>query len=233
MNIENGSQDEIQTIAQVAISTLDPNLSTKFVTIIGFLCGHPELASPLRGKKPHTFPSEAYISRKAQEFVTGRKAKQPGIPQTKQDLIVAEILQHYFDVPQADLKRADELHRRSMAAENMVGNLLERYLATVMEPEGYIWCSGSLVRAVDFVKQPSPSNDEWTLLQIKNRDNSENSSSSSIRKGTTIHKWFRSFSTKERTNWEEFPDSSIREHVSESGFRQFVADFLHVHRTAQ
>ena len=233
MNIENGSQDEIETNAQVAISNLAPNLSHKFVTIIRFLRGHPELASPLRGKKPHTFPSEAYISRKAQEFVTGREVKQLGIPQTKQDSIVAEILQHYFDVPQADLKRADDLHRRSMAAENMIGNLLERYLASVMEPEGYVWCSGSLVRAVDFVKEPSSSNDAWILLQIKNRDNSENSSSASIREGTTIQKWFRSFSMKERTNWEKFPDSSIREHVSESGFRRFVAHFLHVNRRAQ
>jgi len=232
MNIEYGSQDQIQTIAQVAISKLDPSLSRKFIGIMRFLESNREFATPSGRKNLVLFPSEAYIARKAQQFVKGRTAKHPGIPQTSHDLIVDEILQHYFDVPQADLKRAEELHRMSMAAENIIGELLERYLATVMEPEGYIWCSGTLVRAVDFIKEPADAHASWTLLQIKNRQNSENSSSASVRKGTTINKWFRTFSMKNRTNWEQFPDRSIREKVSEAGFRQFVADFLRMQRTA-
>ena len=67
---------------------------------------------------------------------------------------------------------------------------------------------------------------EWRLLQIKNRDNSENSSSMAIRKGTSIEKWFRSFSKKTDTNWDQFPDENVKGLVSEEGFRAFVREYL-------
>ncbi len=72
-------------------------------------------------------------------------------------------------------------HRQAMAAENLLGSLLERYLASILEPHGWVWCAGNTVRSVDFL---SP--DLGVALQVKNRDNSENSSSSAIRRGTTI-----------------------------------------------
>ena len=51
-----------------------------------------------------------------------------------------------------------------MAAENNIGLLLERFIASVLEPIGWIWCSGSAVRAVDFIEPNT-----GILLQIKNR----------------------------------------------------------------
>lgn len=51
---------------------------------------------------------------------------------------------------------------------------------------GWIWCNGNVLRAIDFC-----SSDGAVLLQIKNKSNTENSSSSAIRTGTTIEKWYR------------------------------------------
>ena len=213
-------------LARTTMDQVDPKCSPQFSTIILFLLHQPDFASTLRGRNPATFPSSAYITKKAQDFASGRAPQAPGVPKTIQDQVVSEILRHYFNVPSHELRRAEELHRLSMAAENMIGNLLERYLASVMEPRGYVWCAGSIVRAVDFVKPPVSSGGDWTLLQVKNRDNSENSSSASVRKGTSINKWFRSFSAQDRTNWGAFPDLELRPSVSESGFRAFVSSFL-------
>jgi hypothetical protein len=113
-----------------------------------------------------------------------------------------------------------------MGAENLVGDLLERYLASVMEPRGWIWCSGAMVKAVDFVKSPTQVGEKWRMLQVKNRDNSENSSSSAIRAGTNIEKWFRTFSKKTGSNWDKFPDPTFRTLLSEAAFKAFVRDYL-------
>lgn len=218
--------DNVLQLARNSMNQVNPRWSAQYVTIVRFLLHQPEFASPLRGRNPATFPSAAYFTKKAHDFASGRAPQAPGVPKTIQDQVVSEILQHYFNVPPNELRRADELHRLSMAAENMIGNLLERYLASVMEPRGYVWCAGSIVRAVDFVKPPVSSGGDWMLLQVKNRDNSENSSSASVRKGTSINKWFRSFSAQDRTNWDAFPDLELRGRVSESAFRAFVSSFL-------
>lgn len=78
-------------------------------------------------------------------------------------------------------------HVLYMSAENMNGAILEEYLASVLEEYGWLWCAGSTLRAVDFCKPGNP----YILLQVKNKYNTENSSSSAIRKGTEIQKWHR------------------------------------------
>jgi SinI restriction endonuclease len=83
-----------------------------------------------------------------------------------------------------------------------------------------------LVKAVDFVLPPAKSELPWRLLQVKNRDNSENSSSSAIRKGTDIEKWHRTFSRKRGENWGAFPDKTAKDTLSEKGFRDFVETYL-------
>ena len=73
-----------------------------------------------------------------------------------------------------------------MSAENIQGNLLEEYIASKVRPYGFLWCDGNIVRAVDFCNT-----DGSCMLQIKNKSNTENSSSSNIREGTSIEKWYR------------------------------------------
>ena len=79
-------------------------------------------------------------------------------------------------------------HYLFMSAENMNGAILEQYLADVLEPSGWLWCAGAIYRAIDFCYFGE---DEIVLLQVKNKYNTENSSSSAIRIGTDIIKWNR------------------------------------------
>lgn len=100
-----------------------------------------------------------------------------------------------------------EGHFIYMSAENMNGNILEEYLAQVLEPYGWIWCAGTTFKAIDlcYLKQ-----NHEILLQVKNKYNTENSSSSAIRNGTKIIKWSRLQRPKKKTgldrpipNWEQ------------------------------
>ena len=80
----------------------------------------------------------------------------------------------------------ERFHNLFMSAENIQGNLLEEYIANNIKQFGWVWCNGNVMRSVDFC-----STDGKILLQIKNKSNTENSSSSAIRTGTTIKKWYR------------------------------------------
>jgi len=77
-------------------------------------------------------------------------------------------------------------HNLFMSAENIQGNLLEEYISLRTRDYGFIWCDGNVLRAIDFCNS-----DGTVLLQIKNKSNTENSSSSNIREGTSIEKWYR------------------------------------------
>lgn len=216
-------------IARQAMTLINPALADKYAGVIEFLSAEPETASAMRGSSAPEIGSKEYILKQAQNFAAGRVPKAPEPPSTVPDEMVSFILFHYFDIPEDHLTRAEHQHRLAMGAENMVGDLLERYLASVLEPMGWIWCSGSMVKAVDFIKPPS-GNVGWRLLQVKNRNNSENSSSSAIRAGTKIEKWFRTFSRKPGSNWAAFPDITLKQHLSEEDFRTYVAQYLHALR---
>jgi hypothetical protein len=117
-----------------------------------------------------------------------------------------------------------------MSAENVQGLLLEEYIDANVSSLGWVWCKGSTMRAVDFCTM-----DGDILLQIKNKSNSENSSSSSIRNGTDIHKWFR-LGTQTKAGkkypvykWDDLngiiaqANNGIPE-MSEDSYRQFIQD---------
>jgi SinI restriction endonuclease len=215
-----------EAFARSAMGATNPDLTEKFVHLIKLLSMNPEAASKMRGNNSPAVGTEAYIRAQAASFSSSRVPRAPEPPATVPDEMVSFILHNYFSVPEANLKRAKNEHLLSMGAENLVGELLERYLASVMEPRGWVWCSGSTVKAVDLIKPPITQGAPWKLLQVKNRDNSENSSSSAIRNGTDIEKWFRTFSKKTGSNWAAFPDTEIRPLVSEAGFRKFVKEYL-------
>ena len=141
---------------------------------------------------------------------------------TKKDPAVDEVLKAFENIPPEDLKRIGDSHRLSMQAENIIGELLERYVARMLENKGWIWCCGETMKSVDFIKVTG--REEARLLQIKNRSNSENSSSSAIRRGTSIDKWYRTNSTNGKTRWELLPDNSADEdeRCTEEGFYEFV-----------
>ena len=218
--------EDAENVARAAMIGISRDLTETYVGLIRFLSTEPDAALKIRGGTPEV-GSAGYIQYHARGFAESRRPRAPAPPSTTPDEMVSLILNSYFDVPVENLDRAKNEHLLSMGAENLVGELLERYLASIMEPRGWIWCSGSMVKAVDFIKPPINRSANWSLLQVKNRDNSENSSSSAIRNGTSISKWFRTFSRKRATNWDAFPDEDVRRYVSEEGFNEYVRTYLH------
>lgn len=215
-----------EDIARTAMASINPDLADKYAKVILFLSCQPAAASAMRGANAPGIGSAEYVRRQAAAFSSARHPRFPQAPKTVPDEMVSVILKEYFDIPQADLERVKREHLLSMGAENLVGDLLERYLASILEPRGWVWCSGAMVKAADFVKPPAIEGGDWRLLQVKNRDNSENSSSSAIRIGTKIEKWHRTFSKRVGSNWAAFPDASLRPHLSEAAFKAFVKTYL-------
>lgn len=220
----NRHSKEIQDAATAAIDARHPlpdedRARESFTGIIDFLSDNNSSIASVKEE----FGTQAFLAKAALRYFKSRRPPTlPKMPSTVPDPIVSTIMGIAFGHPDRDLARLAKSHQQSMASENAVGDLLERYLATLLEPEGWHWCSGTLVRAVDFVRHNAEAG-LWESLQVKNRDNSENSSSAAIRNGTPIKHWFRTFSGTGETNWTAFPaDGKVRARLSEKGFREFV-----------
>ena len=119
-------------------------------------------------------------------------------------------------------------HQLYMSAENTNGKVLEEFLASILEKVGWIWCAGATIMAIDFIKI---TNDDYKMLQIKNKYNTENSSSNKIRTGKPIHKWYRlkKPSTKDpyrpRENWTALLEELNLDSYSEKQ-KEFLIDNL-------
>ncbi len=109
----------------------------------------------------------------------------------------------------------ESFHNLYMSAENIQGNLLEEYISLNTRKYGFLWCNGNVLRAIDFCNT-----DGSLLLQVKNKNNTENSSSSNIREGTDIIKWYRLGSCKvngqvlPKFHWDEL-NEIINSHKTE------------------
>lgn len=207
-----------QALAQAHGKIWDP----RFGRIITFWVG-PPLSFPKHRKKKILAVEEVddeYLIHFIKRYYREREGTVVMQPvSTRADPVVDEVLKAYKNVAPADLQGISRAHRISMQAENMVGKLLERYVAPLLESKGWVWCAGETLRSVDFMKDEDTSH--VRLLQIKNRSNSENSSSSAIRVGTTIEKWYRINSSSGTTRWDCLPENE--ENVcSEQGFYDFV-----------
>lgn len=123
------------------------------------------------------------------------------------DPAIAKMVQKKKNYTDSQLEKAIETHNLFMSAENIQGDLLEEYINQHSKFYGWIWAKGESMRACDFIRRDS--NGITELMQIKNRDNTENSSSSSVRSGTTIKKWNRLTTRKQNKkpyasfNWDE------------------------------
>ena len=88
-------------------------------------------------------------------------------------------------------------HRLSMGAENIIGLLLEEYIHQCVLPYNWACCWGNCISSVDLCSK------DGSLIQIKNKSNTENSSSNKIRKGTNIQKWYRLKASTGETCWND------------------------------
>jgi len=156
--------------------------------ILDFLDKNPEQFSS-RKKKDRPNPRTQSGREEIGKIIDSAREKRhlPREPKTVPDEVVSIILELYFDVSPEKLECIKIEHQLSMAAENIVGELLERYISEACREHGSDWVQayGDVVKAVDFIRKDG---DGWELLQVKNRDNSENSSSQAIRDGTSIKK---------------------------------------------
>lgn len=139
------------------------------------------------------------------------------LPGTIADPIIEKIIgSRLIKLNNDDLNKITYAHRLAMSAENILGLILEEYLSENIKDKGWHCAWGETVKSVDFV------NEDGSLLQIKNRSNSENSSSSTVRYGTEIEKWYRIKADRVEYMWDELNKICETSHLSENSFVNFV-----------
>ena len=139
------------------------------------------------------------------------------LPGTVADPMVEKIIgARLSNLSEDDLSKITYAHRLAMSAENILGLILEEYLSINLRAYGWHCAWGGTVKSVDFVKE------NGELLQIKNRSNSENSSSSAVRAGTVIQKWFRVKADRVEYMWDELNQICGTTHLSEESFVEFA-----------
>ncbi len=136
----------------------------------------------------------------------------------KPDKIIDIIIHSRLpDLTLDQVELISEGHRVAMSAKNIFGCMLEEYIHENVIPFGWTSCWGSVLRSIDFVGK------KGELLQVKNRSNSENSSSSRVRIGTEIQKWHRIDANSGVTYWEKLNEIIGKgSNMSEEKFSEFV-----------
>lgn len=201
---------------------------SKFKILLKFLQAHPETLSSR--KKTLGIDTEERINALHEHYLNERTKKlELNESNTIPDIAVSIILKQWKNFSDEKLDQIKIEHKLSMSAENKVGQLLERYIAETLEPYGWVWCAGDFVKAIDFIKYNQQTK-TWKAVQIKNRKTTENSSSSAIRNGTNIQKWFRTFDKPSRKrssddNWDQFPEEEFRGLLSEEGFLTYIRNY--------
>lgn len=195
-----------------------------FQSIYEFLRENPTYVTKARGKKrtPNILMDSGVLE-VAERWYKARKQKVIiSSTKTLPDPAVSLIL---TTRGLSKLQAANAIvgHYDAMAAENVIGTLLEMYIAEHMEHYGWIWCAGEIIKSVDFLKK---TDDGFIPLQVKNRSNSENSSSSAIRNGTDIIKWHRINAYTGSTYWDKFPEPELRDVLTEEGFHKYISENL-------
>lgn len=152
-----------------------------------------------------------------------RSSKRTSNPiRTQHDSILDEIIAARIKKTTEELEVIKYGHRLSMSAENIAGALLEEYIASELIRYDWHCCWGETMKSIDFC------NKNGTVLQVKNSDNSENSSSRAVRDGTSIQHWFRRFSRTGFTNWPALNEmvgiENEDEFLTEESFKKFVKE---------
>ena len=200
-------------LAQIEIQKYDSSLEKPYLNLLKFLASYPEFRVNLRGNNPAEFGSPPYIEKTAQMFALGRTITPPINSGKSTDTLLGILFQQMNQSSEVEAQEAIKMHGDFMVLENKVGKILEHYLATKLEPTGWIWCSGDFVEKIDFVKVGSSN---FSVLQVKNKDVTENSSSTRGR--GDVPKWARLKGKKAVPDWENFPDEKARDLISEKDF---------------
>lgn len=210
------SQNQIKS-ASNAIKAVDSKLHSQFLNLMTFLLINPEFQGKIRGKNPPTFGSDQYFEKTAKMFSEGRSISPPINSGKETDNLLKLLFQNLNPNLPIEISTATRIHGDFMVLENKVGKILESYLAHKLEPLRWIWCSGDFVDKIDFVKIGD--NFSVNVLQVKNKDVTENSSSSKGR--GNIPKWSRLKGKAADPDWHNFPDVEARKLISEKEFLDY------------
>lgn len=210
------SQSQIKA-ASYAINAVDSKIHKQFVKLMKFLSMNPEFQGKIRGKNPPAFGSDQYFEKTASMFSEGRHISPPMNSGKETDNLLKLLFQKLNPNLPLEISIATRIHGDFMVLENKVGKILESYLAHKLEPLGWIWCSGDFVDKIDFVKIDSKYS--VNVLQVKNKDVTENSSSSKGR--GNIPKWSRLKGKTADPDWQNFPDVEGRNLISEKAFLDY------------
>ena len=116
----------------------------------------------------------------------GHKIKAP------YDSMIYFLLSRVYGIDGLSKEQMKKAHESAMQAENLIGLLLEEFIAKMIchQNNGWVWCRGSTMASVDFLFLKGEKSE---FLQIKNKFNTENSSSDKIRdkKPVNIKVWHR------------------------------------------
>lgn len=183
----------------------------------------PQLApSNIRRTKDGVNAIEKWVLKYWRGFEGRASQRASNPPGTIPDPVIEEIIgARLVHLSEDDLSKITFAHRLGMSAENILGVILEEYLAIRLAETGWHCAWGETAKSVDFV------NEDGRLLQIKNRSNSENSSSSRVRDGTEIEKWYRVEANKKGIfHWEKLNRMCGIDTLSEENFVEFVKSLL-------
>lgn len=225
------SEEQVLADLESLIDLENDQDSEGLVTILTACCKDPNRLFPTKisatslqeylGKWVNTY-RKAYSNRPSQ-----RVSKKPGtVPDEIINLIIETRLNTVVDgskVADIDKDKVTAIilgHRLAMSAENIAGEILEEYLAERLEAHGWYCAWGSTMRDIDFCSRTGD------LLQVKNRDNTENNASGSIRDGTAIEKWARGNAKTGELNWEDLKTTTGCEQLSEADFGNFVRNLI-------
>lgn len=195
----------------------------KSIQLLETLTGYPDLCPTLRirGKVSRMEFVQKWLHAYNSGFESRPSVRVGHLSETVPDELIKVLLQHQYNLTGIEASRIENGHSIMMSIENLAGDLLEEYLDVRLSVFGWQCAWGSTIKAVDFCHQ------ELGMLQVKNSDNSENSSSSAIRSGTAIKKWFRRFSRRGGVfNWQALIELTECETLSEDDFRDFSIELL-------
>ncbi|HEY9626405.1 MAG TPA: SinI family restriction endonuclease [Coleofasciculaceae cyanobacterium] len=214
------SEEKFLQIFQNAFSEQSHSFLEAHRTILTACYKNPGLSPTLKGNTPEAL-AQSWLKKycDAYENRVSRRISQP--PRTVADPIVNKIINaRLTQLTDDHLEQIKYAHRLSMSAENIQGLLLEEFLAEQLCEYGWHCCWGESVRHVDFC------NVDDSLLQVKNRSNSENSSSSRVRINQPIEKWHRVDARTGLYRWSYFNDKYETDRFSEESFATFVQQVL-------
>ncbi|MDX2063286.1 MAG: SinI family restriction endonuclease [Bacteroidia bacterium] len=164
-----------------------------------------------------------YLEKWVKMFENGFNSRPSVRASTDLQTVHDDILNHIIscvveDITQDKITYYVQGHRLLMKAENILGLLLEEYIYTRLKAHGWVCCWGNSLVSIDFITHRN------MALQVKNSDNSENSSSDKVRAGTTILKWHRRISSTGEMNWDALNEIAEQGVLSEDDFRAFISE---------